>query len=278
MAKYLDETGLNALWAKIKQRIQEGVGDVDLSAYLQVKNLATINGQSLANGGNITIDLTLFKVVDTLPTSDIDENKIYLVKSDNAGDKNIYTEYVYVNNAWEKIGEYSSDVDLSDYAKTADVNTALETKVDKENGKGLSTNDYTDEDKAKLENITFGDDKMLSEDIMPTTQLPAVMVFDGFVDNVTVQAASVASVNAVYFDTTNKYFVGAPMAVLGGVQYYDNWADRSKYNGINPHTPYTTKVYVHRTTNIPYRWDGTTLVPISTIDEAIAVETVEALS
>lgn len=156
MAKYLDETGLVALWTKIKQRISDGVGDIDLSPYLKTENLATINGEKLSEGGNITIDLTLFKVVESLPTTGIDENKIYLVKSAESETQNVYTEYIYANKAWEKLGEYKSNVDLTPYAKTADVNTALATKVDKVTGKALSTNDFTDAYKTKLDGITAG--------------------------------------------------------------------------------------------------------------------------
>ena len=47
-------------------------------------------------------------------------------------------------------------VDLSDYAKTANVNSALSGKVDKVSGKGLSTNDYTTEEKTKLAGIESG--------------------------------------------------------------------------------------------------------------------------
>ncbi len=39
------------------------------------------------------------------------------------GAQNTYIEYMYVNNAWEKVGEYKAEIDLSDYAKTADVYT-----------------------------------------------------------------------------------------------------------------------------------------------------------
>lgn len=90
-----------------------------------VKNsLATINGQSITNGGNITIDLTLFKVVDKLPTSNIDTTKIYLVHASVGEDNNVYTEYIYVNNAWEKLGEYKADVDLTPYLKIEDAENA----------------------------------------------------------------------------------------------------------------------------------------------------------
>lgn len=82
-----------------------------------------INGKSIlkANGdtSDITIDLSLFIIPanNTLPTSDINPNKIYLIKDVGvpADSGNVYVEYMYINNAWEKLGEYKSDVDLSGY-------------------------------------------------------------------------------------------------------------------------------------------------------------------
>lgn len=63
-----------------------------------------------------TLDLTLYKAVTALPTEDIDVDKIYLVVDANSkDDANKYTEYIYVNSAWEKVGEYKADVDLTDY-------------------------------------------------------------------------------------------------------------------------------------------------------------------
>mgnify|MGYP007025960919 CR=1 FL=1 len=66
---------------------------------------------------------------NTLPTNpaDINPNKIYLIRyAPGAGtfpgsnNGNIYIEYLYVNNAWEKIGEYKADVNLSGYLKKTD--------------------------------------------------------------------------------------------------------------------------------------------------------------
>ena len=54
---------------------------------------------------------------------------------------------------WDALG---GTVDLTPYAKTADVNTELEKKVDKVSGKGLSTNDYTTAEKTKLAGIAAG--------------------------------------------------------------------------------------------------------------------------
>lgn len=89
----------------------------------QLPVMKTVNGESVVGSGDITIDLTLYKVVTSLPTENIDTTKIYLVKSATAGEKNIYTEYMYVDNKWEKIGEHKSDVDLTPYVKFEDVAT-----------------------------------------------------------------------------------------------------------------------------------------------------------
>jgi hypothetical protein len=57
-------------------------------------------------------------VVQELPTTDISTTTVYLKKiGDEAG--NMYAEYIYVNDAWEKLGEQS--VNLSDYAKKTDI-------------------------------------------------------------------------------------------------------------------------------------------------------------
>lgn len=88
-----------------------------------------INGKSIlkANGdiSDITIDLSLFVIPadNTLPAIG-DPNKIYLIQQappagtfpeSNKG--NIYIEYLYVNNAWEKIGEYKAEIDHAAYLK-----------------------------------------------------------------------------------------------------------------------------------------------------------------
>ena len=75
------------------------------------------------------IDITLFEIVTVLPTSNIKNNRIYLMKqtpssSAAANDKNVYVEYIYTGDPtqaydgtkWEKLGEYKADIDLSGYA------------------------------------------------------------------------------------------------------------------------------------------------------------------
>lgn len=57
-------------------------------------------------------------VVDVLPTEDISETTIYLVK-DNETESNLYTEYVYINGVWEKLG--TQTLNLEGYAKIEDI-------------------------------------------------------------------------------------------------------------------------------------------------------------
>ena len=144
--EFLDTTGVSTLWGKVKNHVKTSIDS---------QQFKTVNGTSVKGAGNIQIDLTLYKVVSVLPTSSIDTTKIYLVK-DSAVDNNSYSEYMYVDGSWEKLGDFRSSVDLEPYAKTEYVNTKLATKVDKENGKGLSTNDFTTVEKNKLAGISEG--------------------------------------------------------------------------------------------------------------------------
>ena len=66
-------------------------------------------------------------VVPTLPTTDISEHTIYLVPKSTPTSNNAKDEYMYVNGAWEKIGD--TEVDLSGYATTAALNTGLAGKA-----------------------------------------------------------------------------------------------------------------------------------------------------
>lgn len=102
------------------------------------------------------------KVVPERPTTG-ETNVIYLVPRAKSETENIYDEWIYVSEKWEKIG--STDIDLSgyytkeqidtllfDYITSNDLEEALNNYVLKEENKGLSTNDYTDEDKEKVDN------------------------------------------------------------------------------------------------------------------------------
>ena len=58
-------------------------------------------------------------IVAELPETGQDDT-IYLVPSAETQTSNNYDEYVYVNNAWEKLGGIQVQVDLTDYVKNTD--------------------------------------------------------------------------------------------------------------------------------------------------------------
>lgn len=108
----------------------------------QLPAMKTVNGVSVVGSGNISIDLSLYKVVDTLPTTGIDATKIYIVPAKTTGDKNIKAEYVYTGNPasaydatkWEKLGEAQTnivvDAELSATSTNPIQNKAVKTAVD----------------------------------------------------------------------------------------------------------------------------------------------------
>ena len=86
----------------------------------------TVNGQSIlkTNGGasDIAIDLSLYIIPanNTLPTTGIDTKKIYLIRNVTPSGTNLYTEYMYVNGAWEELGKYRAEIPIQDYLKKTD--------------------------------------------------------------------------------------------------------------------------------------------------------------
>lgn len=80
----------------------------------QIATTAFVQGAVSSAIGNV--NSFEVSVVQSLPTTNIDPHTIYFISnSGSAG--NIYDEYMYINNNWEKIG--TTDVDLSGYlAKT----------------------------------------------------------------------------------------------------------------------------------------------------------------
>lgn len=159
------------------------------------KQLTPGTGINIGEDGTIstTLDVSAFKVLESLPEAPAsgNENKIHAVPNPAGSTGDVYNEYLWDGTKWELIGSFKAEVDLSDYAKTVDVNAKiaevnqtitttktelnqaiglksdktyvdeeLAKKVDKEEGKGLSTNDYTTLEKEKLAGIKEGANKV----------------------------------------------------------------------------------------------------------------------
>ena len=93
----------------------------DLSNYLAKDNSSIYNPINDYNPATkkyvddvvSNIDTLKREIVQTLPVTNIKEDTIYMVPKATAGTNNSYDEYMYINNAWEKIGD--TEVDLSNY-------------------------------------------------------------------------------------------------------------------------------------------------------------------
>ena len=73
---------------------------------------------------------------------------IYMILKSSAKTGDKYDEYMVIDGEVERVGDWS--VDLSGY-------------VAAEEGKGLSANDYTDEDKAKLAGLAVASDEEVAQ-------------------------------------------------------------------------------------------------------------------
>lgn len=128
-----------ATFVILKSLLNSAKGDVsDILALLGTTDISSI-GDGTVTGAISTlkglIDLLPkfdIEVVQALPTSDISETTIYLVPAQETGTSDLYSEYIYVNNAWEILGVQRIDLD-NYYTKTeidsmiGDISNALDT-------------------------------------------------------------------------------------------------------------------------------------------------------
>ena len=85
---------------------------------------------------------------------------IYMVPKGTAGTSDKYDEYMVIDGVLEKMGDWK--VDLSGY-------------VQKEAGKGLSTNDYTSADKQKVTNMEKTMDARITASMATDTEVNAML-------------------------------------------------------------------------------------------------------
>lgn len=67
-----------------------------------------------------------FQIVETLPSTGV-KGTIYLVSNSGTG-TNVYDEYIWVNNKWEKIG--TTNVDLSGYVQKSEMVAITNSEID----------------------------------------------------------------------------------------------------------------------------------------------------
>lgn len=100
---------------KINEKLEHTVSKDQIGKPNGVAGLDSTGSVPINQLANISTDL--FVVVSELPTEDIKEGKIYCIKdTSSTAQDNGYIEYAYINNKWEKIGQFQAKPDLSGYA------------------------------------------------------------------------------------------------------------------------------------------------------------------
>ena len=130
-----------------------------LTDYYTKTETDTAISQAISNLGTLFRFKGRVDTVDNLPASDNQQGDVYLVGAEGA---NEFAEYYWTGTFFDYMGKTTS-VDLTDYYKKSEVDNLLNNKVDKVEGKRLSTEDFTTELKNKLDGLENYDDTALTE-------------------------------------------------------------------------------------------------------------------
>ena len=131
-------------------------GDQDLSGFATTTTLST------------KVDKVAGKGLSTNDYTTAEKTKLAAVSGTNTGDQDL--------------SGYATASQFATKANASDVTTSLATKVDKVNGKGLSTNDYTTTEKDKLAAITgtnTGDQENITGNAGTATKLQNARTING---------------------------------------------------------------------------------------------------
>ena len=214
---------LTELTEKIKEKAD--VKDIpDVSNFITNAVSDLLNYYSKSDIDNTVSDLEnkisaipKFKisVVDTLPTEDISDTTIYLVKTSTTESGNLFTEYIYVNNDWEKLGTQS--LNLSGYATEDYVNVKVKDFVTEDKVKDLISEALKSATTAEAESagkLATPRELSLSGDATGST------TFDGSKDEVIeVELAktgvAAGTYSAVLVDEKGRVLAGAQVIEVG---------------------------------------------------------------
>ena len=122
---------------KINDKLEHTVNKDQIGQPNGIAGLDSTGNVPIDQLANISTDL--FMVVSELPTEDIKEGKIYCIKdTSSTAQDNGYIEYAYINNKWEKVGEFQAEPDLSGYAKLSGAKFTGEVNVNNAFGNNSS--------------------------------------------------------------------------------------------------------------------------------------------
>lgn len=177
--------------------------------------------------------------VDTLPDTG-EFGTMYLTPHDHSDENDFKDEWIWLTDHWEKIG--NTDVDLSEYAKTADVDKKLADALTKSDNGATDTQAglMTPEDKQNLDNLQ-------------EASKTAVKSVAGRTGDVTLNWSDVGSKPDSYNPTLTRTTATLSASGWGGGSpYYYNigYAGKTVYVAFNSNAGNTTQLAAAQAANI----------------------------
>ena len=137
----LDNTKADKSTTYTKTEVDNKLSDAATATTQQIQQAVSGKQDTLTAGNGIDItnnvisvdiDTTLYVVVQSLPAQPAagNENKIHLVPLASGETQNMYAEYIWKGDAWEKLGEKQIETDLSNYYNKTETDNLLAGKVD----------------------------------------------------------------------------------------------------------------------------------------------------
>ena len=121
-------TSANSTQKQINNGINTKLGEKALASNVYTKSETYTKSEITTLISNTVSDLDLFEVVEELPSSNIKDNRLYLIVNDETVTNNSYDVYIRVDNSWEQLDKL--DFDISNYYNKTEINTLLDGKVD----------------------------------------------------------------------------------------------------------------------------------------------------
>ena len=118
----------NATQHTINDKVNTALGNKANSSNVYSKSETYTQSEITTLISNAVSDLDLFEVVTSLPTTNIKDNRLYLITNSENITNDAYDVYLRVNNAWERLDDFS--LGITNYYKKTEVDTLLEGKVD----------------------------------------------------------------------------------------------------------------------------------------------------
>ena len=263
--KYLDYDGLLYFWQKIKTTFAMASHTHTKSEITDFPSTMTPSSHThgnIQNGGTLqTTDVAIASGDKLVITDSSDSNKV--ARASLSFDGSTDTKALTKKGTWEDVLQFTGETDLTDgisigvkYTNgssfgtasiydtarvnvlfsnaTSQMSTALDGKVDKVTGKGLSTNDYTDAEKAKVGKLVFDGNDLIDSSILPS-----------------------------YVDDVIEAYARSGQTALSST-----WLATGSASG-TVITPETGKIYVlmadsgDYSANTQFRWSGTTYVKLA---------------